>query len=270
MSLLNKTTGLFNRFVEVVAKADFKAAAMIPAAIGIATVMGGCAWEAHSQTELLMQGGSAALDAYKASLDLGLDMKEWLSAGVQGKLPSVGGNIQAAGFALTFLGSAMAVTTVGLAKGYERIKETLTEKSQTLLQSGLNLIGSKETPPASRHLSPDSLKAAIEKIRESLPEQKNQNSSWFNKMNKGFKSIKNKLEEVRDQRVMKFMESRPDLSSKLMLNMNLERKQDGSGIAQRVDSRMPILPPSKQAEIKAAIDQRDLRHSPTATAGYSM
>ena len=58
---------IWGKFCRAVSECDLKWAVVLPAAIGALTIVAGVVQEAHGQTDLIIQGGRAAVDAYKAS-----------------------------------------------------------------------------------------------------------------------------------------------------------------------------------------------------------
>jgi hypothetical protein len=133
-ALQEKSSRLFERFAEKLGQVDLSVAAAVPAAIGVITVFSGLALEMHGQTNLLQHGGIAGLATYNASLaaEHFSTIGEWLQGGVEGKLLSFGGNMQARGFAAMTVAPLLSVATVSLARGFHGIKAALNDKIQKI------------------------------------------------------------------------------------------------------------------------------------------
>lgn len=131
--LQEKTDGLFGRFCKQLAKLDLRTAAVVPAAIGAAVAMYGVGLEVHGTSELLQHGGHAAVDAYRTAMaaygeanDIGA--LDYIKLGLQGQLPSFGGNAQGTGIGLAYVGPAISTAAVMLARGFDKVKAFLDEK----------------------------------------------------------------------------------------------------------------------------------------------
>lgn len=90
------------------------------------------AYPAHGQTDLIIQGGRAALDAYKAShqanpLTIPQIVVEAFSPG--GRDMGFGGRTQGIGVGLASVGPLLGAASVLLARGFERIKQGLGAKA---------------------------------------------------------------------------------------------------------------------------------------------
>lgn len=131
-TLQEKSSGLFERFAKQLGKVDLSMATAMPAMVGVLTVLSGAALEAHGQLGVLQHSGIAALDAYKASIALDLNFSDWLQRGMDGKLPSFGGNIEARGFVTMAVAPMLGVATVSLARQFDNLKSTLSNKLQSI------------------------------------------------------------------------------------------------------------------------------------------
>ncbi|MFW5227749.1 hypothetical protein ACOAM9_27425 [Pseudomonas aeruginosa] len=124
--------GIWGRFCKTISEVDLRMAAIVPAAIGVITFVAGVGQEAHGQTDLLIQGGRAALDAYKAvgqsnPLSIPQLVIEAFTPG--GMDLGFGGRTQGIGVGLMSVGPLMGAASVLLARGFERIKEGLGAKA---------------------------------------------------------------------------------------------------------------------------------------------
>lgn len=133
MSLDNvaaKSRSLFGSFCDRMASLDLRAAAALPAAIGVCTALYGVGLEVHGQGELLRHGGHMAFEAYKAAMQaVPVDsMSEYVRLAFAGEHRSFGGNEQGVGFAAATAGPAFATATVLLARGFQAMREFVAGK----------------------------------------------------------------------------------------------------------------------------------------------
>lgn len=137
-SLEEKSSRLFNRFAEKLAKVDLKHAAALPAVIGVVTVIAGAAIEQHGQLDLLRHSGIAGLAAYKASLaaEQITTLTDWVQRGMEGKLLSFGGNMQARGFAMTTVAPLLSMASVSLARNFHQLKSYLNDRIEKIRELG--------------------------------------------------------------------------------------------------------------------------------------
>lgn len=128
-----KAEGIFARFTDKLSKVDLKMAVSLPAVIGATVVAAGCALEAHGELGLLrhgsdvgpaLRGSMEALGAYKQTLGQ-YPFGEFLLRGIEGKLPSFGGNAQARGFAFMVAAPIVSAAAVTLSRGFQKIKAAL-------------------------------------------------------------------------------------------------------------------------------------------------
>ncbi len=128
--LEERANNIFSRFCERLAKIDLRAAVAVPAVIGGVVAMYGIGLEVHGQSELLRQGGSAALDAYTTAMQSNPvdSVVEYTKLAFAGELPSFGGNTQGVGVAIAYVGPAVASAVVVLERGFETVKKFLDEK----------------------------------------------------------------------------------------------------------------------------------------------
>ncbi|KVD93031.1 hypothetical protein WS63_08335 [Burkholderia stagnalis] len=119
-----KAEGIFARFAEKLSKVDLKLAVSVPAVIGATVAAVGCALEARGELGLLKHVDIEAVNAYKDTL-VQYPFGEFLLRGLEGKLPSFGGNTQARGFAFMAAAPIVSAASVTLARGFQRIREML-------------------------------------------------------------------------------------------------------------------------------------------------
>lgn len=120
-----KSRSLFGSFCDRMANLDLRAAAALPAAIGVCTALYGVGLEVHGQGELLRHGGHMAVEAYKAAMQaVPVDsMTEYVRLAIAGEHRSFGGNEQGVGFAAATAGPAFATAAVLLARGFQAMRE---------------------------------------------------------------------------------------------------------------------------------------------------
>lgn len=144
----DKAEGIFARFTERLAKVDLRAAVAIPAAIGVATVMGGVIMEMNGQLGLLQHGGISALAAYKdAVAAANLPVSAWITEGLSGKLPSFGGDVQARGFALMSAAPVISAASVLLARGFSRLKNSLADLARDAERRAITILPAPVATP---------------------------------------------------------------------------------------------------------------------------
>lgn len=151
MNVEEKARGIFSRFTQTLAKVDLKNAVAIPALIGAATAIAGCALEAHGQAGLLQHGGLDALQAYKDAL-VQMPFMDFLRNGIEGKLQSFGGNTQARGMTLMAAAPVISVASVALARGLEKLRTAISDHATALQNTGSELVASvtQAAAPAAR------------------------------------------------------------------------------------------------------------------------
>jgi len=124
-TLAEKSRSLFGSFCERMAGLDLRAAAALPAAIGVCAALYGIGLEVHGQGELLQHGGHMALEAYKAAMQaVPIDsMSEYVRLALAGEHRSFGGNEQGVGFVAATAGPAFTTAAVLLARGFQAMRE---------------------------------------------------------------------------------------------------------------------------------------------------
>ncbi|KND62300.1 hypothetical protein BVER_01761c [Candidatus Burkholderia verschuerenii] len=138
-----KAEGIFARFAEKLSKVDLKLAVSIPAVIGATVAVAGCALEAHGELGVLKHGGIAAVNAYKDTL-VQYPFGEFLRRGLEGKLPSFGGNTQARGFAFMVAAPIVSAASVSLARGFTGLKKMLAERGERLREDARESLHSQD------------------------------------------------------------------------------------------------------------------------------
>lgn len=101
-----------------IASAPIFTSVMSISVVGVGVFFYGIYAEIAGETALREQGGRAAVDAYLAAMQSNpIDsILEYVVTGLAGQLPSVGGNFQATGIAIVFIGSALALILIGMAR----------------------------------------------------------------------------------------------------------------------------------------------------------
>ncbi|NIF40141.1 hypothetical protein F3J14_04335 [Burkholderia sp. Tr-862] len=150
-----KAEGLFARFAEKLSKVDLKLAVSLPAVIGATVVVAGCALEAHGELGLLrhgndvgpaLRGSMDALGAYKQTLGQ-YPFGEFLLRGIEGKLPSFGGNTQARGFAFMVAAPIISAAAVTLSRGFQKIKASLHGQGERMRREATQALVAVEPEP---------------------------------------------------------------------------------------------------------------------------
>lgn len=121
---------LFGAFCDRMASVDLRAAAALPAAIGVCTALYGVGLEVHGQGELLRQGGSMAVDAYRTAMQaVPIDsMTEYVKLAFAGAHRSFGGNEQGIGFGVAAAGPVLSTASVLLSRSFKAIGNFLDTK----------------------------------------------------------------------------------------------------------------------------------------------
>jgi len=129
-TLAEKSRGLFGSFCKRMASLDLRLAAALPAAIGVCTTLYGVSLEVHGQGELLQHGGHLALEAYKAAMQaVPIDsISEYVRLAFAGEHRSFGGNQQGVGIAVATAGPAFTTAAVLLARGFNAMRDFVSEK----------------------------------------------------------------------------------------------------------------------------------------------
>ncbi|KVO15213.1 hypothetical protein [Burkholderia ubonensis] len=138
--------GIFARFAEKLSKVDLKLAVSVPAVIGATVAVAGCALEAHGELTLLKHGGIAAVNAYKDTL-VQYPFGEFLLRGLEGKLPSFGGNAQARGLAFMAAAPIVSAAAVTLARGFQKIKAALHGQGEQMRRETTQAVLAAEPAP---------------------------------------------------------------------------------------------------------------------------
>lgn len=141
-----KAEGIFAHFAEKLSKVDLKLAVSVPAVIGATVAVVGCALEAHGELGLLKHGGIAAVNAYKDAL-VQYPFGEFLLRGLEGKLPSFGGNTQARGFAFMAAAPIVSAASVTLARGFQKIKAALHGQGEQMRREATQAVVAAEPAP---------------------------------------------------------------------------------------------------------------------------
>jgi hypothetical protein len=141
-----KAEGIFARFAEKLSKVDLKLAVSVPAVIGATVAVVGCALEAHGELGLLKHGGIAAVNAYKDTL-VQYPFGEFILRGLEGKLPSFGGNTQARGFAFMAAAPIVSAASVSLARGFQKIKAALHGQGEEMRHEATQAVVAAESAP---------------------------------------------------------------------------------------------------------------------------
>ncbi|HDR9034156.1 TPA: hypothetical protein QDB07_001625 [Burkholderia vietnamiensis] len=150
-----KAEGIFARFAEKLSKVDLKMAVSLPAVIGATVVVAGCALEAQGQLGLLrnandigpaIRGGVEALGAYKQTLGQ-YPFGEFLLRGIEGKLPSFGGNTQARGIAFMVAAPIVSAAAVTLSRGFRKIRSALHGQSEHMQREATQALVAIEPQP---------------------------------------------------------------------------------------------------------------------------
>jgi hypothetical protein len=125
---------LFGSFCDRMASIDLRAAAALPAAIGVCTALYGVGLEVHGQGELLQHGGSMAVDAYRTAMQaVPIDsITEYVRLAFSGAHRSFGGNEQGIGFGIAAAGPVLTTASVLLSRGFKAIGSFLDTKLNEL------------------------------------------------------------------------------------------------------------------------------------------
>ncbi|MEX3630268.1 MAG: hypothetical protein VB138_13260 [Burkholderia sp.] len=142
-----KAEGIFARFAEKLSKVDLKLAVSVPAVVGATVAIVGCALEAQGELGLLKHGGIAAVNAYKDTL-VQYPFGEFLLRGLEGKLPSFGGDTQARGFAFMTAAPIVSAAAVTLARGFHKIKAALHGQGEQMRRGATQEVVAAESAPA--------------------------------------------------------------------------------------------------------------------------
>ena len=142
---------IWGKFCRAVSECDLKWAVVLPAAIGALTIVAGVVQEAHGQTDLIIQGGRAAVDAYKAShqanpLTIPQIVIEAFSPG--GRDMGFGGRTQGIGVGLASIGPLLGAASVGAtADPAEKAREAEQSRQASMYLGGsVALSGLGSTP----------------------------------------------------------------------------------------------------------------------------
>lgn len=133
----DRASGVFARFCDCLAKVDLRMALAVPAAIGAVAALYGVGLEVHGQSELLRQGGIAAVDAYNAAMQANPvdSAMQYVNLAFRGELPSFGGNAQGMGIGTAVAGPIIGSASVLLARGFNKTKEFMSAASDSFSKS---------------------------------------------------------------------------------------------------------------------------------------
>lgn len=172
--LSDKTSAIFEKFTERLAKVNLRTAASVVATVGVGVFFSGVAQEINGHLHLLQTGGQMALDTYNQALQSGAahNLGDWLKDGMLGKLPSFGGSTEARGLLLATAGPTLTAAAVSLARGFVNMKSTITDSAEKLSGMAATLtddISKRLNAVASvGKVTEKALAASLEKAKQAL------------------------------------------------------------------------------------------------------